>query len=80
MLDDLSGLYDPRRAQKGIEDLRNGSPTWPFAWLSQHLDELSFSRLQHQSEAVVNGELAPEVLAAALRDWFEQSWTRRWRI
>jgi geranylgeranyl pyrophosphate synthase len=67
MLDDLSGLYEPKRAQKGLEDLRNGGPTWPWAWLSQRLDEITFSRLQRQSEAVVAGELAPDGLAAQLR-------------
>jgi len=67
MLDDASGLYQPGRAHKAHEDLIGGRPTWPWAWLSQRLDELSYSRLQHQAQAVERRELQPEVLAAALR-------------
>lgn len=67
MLDDTSGLYQPRRAHKGHEDLLNSRPTWPWAWLSRKLDELSYSRLQHQAHAVARGELPPETLAAAVR-------------
>jgi geranylgeranyl pyrophosphate synthase len=67
MLDDTSGLYQPRRAHKGHEDLLNGRPTWPWAWLARSQDELSYSRLQHQAQAVTRGELAPEALAASLR-------------
>lgn len=67
MLDDSSGLYQPGRAHKAHEDLIHGRPTWPWAWLSQRLDELSYSRLQHQAQAVQRRELQPEVLAAALR-------------
>jgi geranylgeranyl pyrophosphate synthase len=67
MLDDASGLYRPERAQKGREDLLNGSPTWPWAWLAGRLDELGYSRLAHQSQAVVKRELEPEVLAAGLK-------------
>jgi geranylgeranyl pyrophosphate synthase len=67
MLDDTSGLYQPRRAHKGHEDLLNSRPTWPWAWLAQKQDELRYSRLQHQAHAVARGELPPETLAAALR-------------
>jgi len=67
MLDDTSGLYQHGRAHKAHEDLIGGRPTWPWAWLSRQLDELSYSRLQHQAQAVARKELQPEVLAAALR-------------
>lgn len=67
MLDDASGLYQPGRADKAHEDLQGGRPTWPWAWLSRRLDELGYSRLQHQAQAVERRELEPEVLAAALR-------------
>jgi geranylgeranyl pyrophosphate synthase len=67
MLDDLSGVCRPERAHKAHEDLSGGRPTWPWAWLSRSLDELSYSRLQHQAQAVERGELEPELLAAALR-------------
>jgi geranylgeranyl pyrophosphate synthase len=67
MLDDVSGLCEERRAHKGHEDLLNGRPTWPWAWLSQRLDELSYLRLQHRAREVERRELHPEVLANALR-------------
>jgi hypothetical protein len=67
MLDDVSGLYQHGRAHKGHEDLLNGRPTWPWAWLSERLDELSYSRLLHQARQVEKRELHPEALAQALR-------------
>ena len=67
MLDDLSGLFEERRAHKGHEDLVNGRPTWPWAWLARQLDEVSYSRLQHRAREVERRELHPEVLAKALR-------------
>jgi geranylgeranyl pyrophosphate synthase len=67
MLDDLSGLFEERRAHKGHEDLVNGRPTWPWAWLAQKLDEVSYSRLQHRAREVERRELHPEALAKALR-------------
>lgn len=67
MLDDVSGLYEERRAHKGHEDLVNGRPTWPWAWLSRRLDEVSYSRLQHRAREVERRELHPEELAKALR-------------
>jgi geranylgeranyl pyrophosphate synthase len=67
MLDDLSGIFEERRAHKGHEDLVNGRPTWPWAWLAQKLDEVSYSRLQHRAREVEKRELHPEVLAKALR-------------
>jgi len=67
MLDDVSGLFEERRAHKGHEDLLNGRPTWPWAWLSRRLDEVSYSRLQHRAREVERRELHPEVLAKALR-------------
>lgn len=67
MLDDVSGLFEERRAHKGHEDLVNGRPTWPWAWLSRKLDEVSYSRLQHRAREVEKRELHPEALAKALR-------------
>ncbi|RYZ06404.1 MAG: hypothetical protein EOO73_15610 [Myxococcales bacterium] len=67
MLDDVSGLFEERRAHKGHEDLVNGRPTWPWAWLAQKLDEVSYSRLQHRAREVEKRELHPEALAKALR-------------
>jgi geranylgeranyl pyrophosphate synthase len=67
MLDDASGLYQPSRAHKGYEDLLNGCPTWPWAWLAERLDQLSYSRLQHQARDVVRRELEPEALTSSMR-------------
>jgi geranylgeranyl pyrophosphate synthase len=67
MLDDVSGLFEARRAHKGHEDLLHGRPTWPWAWLSRRLDELGYSRLQHRAREVERGEAHPEHLASALR-------------
>lgn len=67
MLDDLSGLFEERRAHKGHEDLLNGRPTWPWAWLARRLDEVSYSRLQHRAREVERREHHPELLAKALR-------------
>ena len=66
MLDDASGLYEESRAHKGHEDLLNGRPTWPWAWLSRRLDEVSYSRLQHRAREVERRDLHPEALAEAL--------------
>ncbi len=68
MLDDVSGLYQPRRAHKAHEDLIRGRPTWPWAWLAQLSDELVYSRLQQQAQAVERRVLQPEVLVAAMRN------------
>jgi geranylgeranyl pyrophosphate synthase len=67
MLDDASGIYQTARAHKGHEDLLQGRPTWPWAWLARRLDELSYSRLQHHALAVQRGDVHPEILASALR-------------
>jgi geranylgeranyl pyrophosphate synthase len=67
MLDDVSGLFEERRAAKGHEDLLNGRPTWPWAWLAQRLDEVGYSRLQHRAREVERRELHPEALAKQLR-------------
>jgi hypothetical protein len=45
----------------------NGRPTWPWAWLSRRLDEVSYSRLQHRAREVERRELHPELLARAMR-------------
>lgn len=67
MLDDVSGLFEERRAHKGHEDLLQGRPSWPWAWLAQRLDEVSYSRLQHRAREVERRDLHPEALARAMR-------------
>jgi hypothetical protein len=67
MLDDWTGIACERRRHKGNEDLRGARPTWPWAWLSELLDDVSYVRLRVLSEAVVHGEIDPEVLAEQFR-------------
>jgi geranylgeranyl pyrophosphate synthase len=52
MLDDWSGLARLARRAKGAEDIRLARPTWPWAWLARHADEVTFADLQHQARAV----------------------------
>lgn len=67
MLDDLGSLCAPDRRSKGHEDLRAGRPTWPWAWLAEHSDELKVARLQQRLRAQLAhrepGERADEATA-----------------
>ncbi len=38
MLDDLSGILNPHRRDKAIEDLREARATWVWAWLAEDAD------------------------------------------
>jgi geranylgeranyl pyrophosphate synthase len=67
MLDDWTGIACERRRHKGHEDLRGARPSWPWAWLSELLDDISYVRLRVLSESVVRRELEPEVLAEQFR-------------
>lgn len=58
MLDDLSGLLNPHRRHKGLEDLRGARPTWAWAWLAEAVDEVTFVRLQHKARDVLDGDPA----------------------
>ena len=42
MLDDVSGVINPSRADKGIEDLREGRATWVWAMLERELPAESY--------------------------------------
>jgi geranylgeranyl pyrophosphate synthase len=48
MLDDLGGLVTRARADKALEDLRNGRLTWPWAWFAELADAATFSRMQQE--------------------------------
>jgi geranylgeranyl pyrophosphate synthase len=72
MLDDLGGLTSERRLHKGLEDLREGRPTWPWAWLAESLDGAAFAELQARSRELTLGSEADtsrraEALADKLR-------------
>ncbi|HVU01264.1 MAG TPA: polyprenyl synthetase family protein [Polyangiaceae bacterium] len=66
MLDDLSGITSDRRRHKGREDLLNGTPTWPWAWLSTELGEAEWEELVALERGVRAGE-SPEALLDRLR-------------
>lgn len=67
MLDDWTGITWQSRRHKGYEDLLAARPSWPWAWLSERVDDVSYRRLCVLAEAVARRELHPEVLAEQLR-------------
>lgn len=52
MLDDWSGIGVDRRREKGIEDIKLARPTWPWAWLGEDCDELSYAELVRQVRGI----------------------------
>jgi geranylgeranyl pyrophosphate synthase len=69
MLDDHSGLSNKRRLHKGLEDLREGRPTWPWAWLAESEDPSAFARLQGLARELA---LAPENAGSARAEQLAQ--------
>ncbi|MCB9562585.1 MAG: polyprenyl synthetase family protein [Kofleriaceae bacterium] len=65
MLDDLGSLTSRSRRDKGHEDLRNGRPTWPWAWLAE-AGPFAWARLAAMERAVAAGDGDVEALADAL--------------
>jgi geranylgeranyl pyrophosphate synthase len=55
MLDDLGSLTSPARRAKGREDLRDGRPTWPWAWLVTHRP-FAWSRFAQMERALAAAE------------------------
>lgn len=69
-LDDLGGLRDVGRRDKGREDLAGHRLTWPWSYLARTLDEVRFAKLQRELREAGAGDLdalATE-LAALLGD------------
>jgi geranylgeranyl pyrophosphate synthase len=54
MLDDLGNLTGGSEGNEGkaLEDLRNGTPTWPWAFAARALDATAFADLQADARAV----------------------------
>jgi geranylgeranyl pyrophosphate synthase len=48
MLDDWSGIGVDGRREKGIADIKLARPTWPWVWLGEDDDELSYAELLRQ--------------------------------
>jgi geranylgeranyl pyrophosphate synthase len=67
MLDDWSGIACERRCHKGHEDLLEARPSWPWAWLADRLDDVSYVRLRALAEEVARRDLHPEVVAEQFR-------------
>jgi geranylgeranyl pyrophosphate synthase len=70
MLDDFGNLSAPTPDEtthsKALEDLRNGRPTWPWAFAARDLDEPTFSHLQSSARALVHGADTDGTRARAL--------------
>ncbi len=66
MLDDLGGLTAPSRRDKGREDLAQGRPTWPWAWLARAADDVTWARLQRQARAAATSPPDRDALADTL--------------
>ena len=66
MLDDVGSVASPARRAKGVEDLRGGRPTWPWAWLAEVADRFEWARLTAKARAVVDGSGDADALADAL--------------
>lgn len=68
MADDWGGLASESRCHKGHEDLLHSRATWPWAWLAESADELSYAKLAHLAREVARRDTHPEVLAERLRE------------
>lgn len=55
MFDDLSGVLNPRRRGKGIEDLQLGRPTWVLAFLALDLPAERYAECQRELALVIDG-------------------------
>ncbi|MDX2088878.1 MAG: polyprenyl synthetase family protein [Kofleriaceae bacterium] len=61
MLDDLGSLTSLTRRAKGLEDLREGRPTWPWAWLATHRP-FAWARVSSMARALARGAGDPDEL------------------
>jgi hypothetical protein len=68
MLDDFGNLVagSDGNAAKAREDLRNGTPTWPWALAAERLDESAFAALQAEAREVAASGDADGPAARAL--------------
>jgi geranylgeranyl pyrophosphate synthase len=73
MLDDWTGIACEHRCHKGHEDLLEARPSWPWAWLAERLDDVSYVRLRLLTEEVVRRDLHPEAVAEQFRTLLEDA-------
>jgi geranylgeranyl pyrophosphate synthase len=66
MLDDFGNLASPGANPKALEDLRNGTPSWPWAVAAELLDDETFADLQGSARLVAEGGEAAAGLARGL--------------
>jgi geranylgeranyl pyrophosphate synthase len=52
MIDDWSGINNPQRIDKGMEDIRLARPTWPWSWLAETTDDVTYTALARQADTV----------------------------
>lgn len=67
MLDDLGGVASPARHDKAREDLREGRPTWPWAWLAEQ-GPFAWARFAAQARAVTAGTGDVDALIGELHE------------
>jgi len=67
MLDDWTGIAWEHRCHKGHEDLVAARVSWPWAWLAESLDDVTYARLRALGESVARHDLHPEIVAQQLR-------------
>lgn len=78
MLDDMSGIQNPRRREKAHEDLEHGRATFVWALLAEELDAARYDQLRRELAALREDE-KPEALVERLRFRLGASGTRRVR-
>lgn len=68
MLDDLSGVLNPARRDKALEDLRLGRVTWVWAFLAEDLDADGYAQTcERVRSARCDAELEPLLAQARFR-------------
>jgi geranylgeranyl pyrophosphate synthase len=78
MLDDMSGVQNPRRREKAHEDLEHGRATFVWALLAEELDAAPYDQLRRELGGV-RAEEKPEALIERLRFRLGVSGMRRVR-
>ena len=77
MLDDVGGLTSKAREHKGLEDVLQSRPTWPWAWLAEELDPASYHALREQARRVEAGRQSPKVVLKGLASLLGESGRER---
>lgn len=62
MLDDLSGVLNPERRHKAIEDVGLSRPTWNWAWLARDLSANRFRKLQRRQDEAQDQHAVEELI------------------